>query len=113
MPLKIKKSQPKSTVSKQNSSQGKIISEEQTQETLNVPSEVSPSQNDPVKSTPCTVRFEAGYTHNLGDFNSTKVLVGIEIPCEHAEINEVYDFGKDWVNERLTSLVEEIQGSSE
>jgi hypothetical protein len=32
------------------------------------------------------------------------------VPCQHAEIDNVYDYTQEWVNGRLTKMVEELTG---
>lgn len=61
----------------------------------------------------CNVGFEASYTHNLGNFTSARVAVNISIPCPPGEINGVFDFAKEWVNEKLGVCVEELVSSAE
>lgn len=61
----------------------------------------------------CNVGVGAGYTHNLGNFQFVKIDVRLNVPCEHTEINEVYDFAKSWVDERLNKEVEELQSGGE
>jgi hypothetical protein len=58
---------------------------------------------------PCNVGVTAGMTINLGDYNSAKVQVSIHIPCKHEEIEEAYEFGRDWVEGKVTELVEQIK----
>lgn len=61
----------------------------------------------------CEVGFEASYTKNLGDFNSTRIQVSLKVPCPHGEINAVYDKSVTWVNDRLAKLVEDLEQGAE
>jgi hypothetical protein len=45
--------------------------------------------------------YSGGFTKNLGNFNSTRVNIGLSLPIEPAEIDEAYGFLKDWVDTRL------------
>lgn len=58
---------------------------------------------------PCNVGITAGMTINLGDYNSAKVQVSIHIPCKPEDIEEAYEFGRDWVEGKVTELVEQIK----
>jgi hypothetical protein len=57
---------------------------------------------------PCTVGFSASYTKNLGNYESMKVEVRIDIPCQHNEINSMFDFCKSWCDDRLNNLQDEL-----
>jgi hypothetical protein len=56
----------------------------------------------------CNVGVGSGVTINLGDYNSAKLDVRINIPCEHSEIDEVFEFGKNWVDQKLQGMVDEV-----
>lgn len=58
---------------------------------------------------PCNVGMTAAMTINLGDYNSAKVQVSLHVPCKHEEIDETFDFAKEWVETKVNTLVEEIQ----
>lgn len=105
MPLKISKknTQPKAEISKELKESGNTVGEETTEETPNL--KVGENKlGDPW----CTVGFEAGYTHNLGNYQSARVAVMLSVPCPHSEIDEVYDMAQSWVNERMTKVIEEL-----
>lgn len=61
----------------------------------------------------CTVGFEVSYTHNLGNYQSARVQVSLAVPCPHAEISEIYDTAKAWVEERMESLIEELNSDKD
>lgn len=52
---------------------------------------------------PGKVRVEASVTRNLGDYNSVRVSVAIELPCyaEETEIRRAYTYGSDLVDEMV------------
>jgi predicted ATPase len=105
MGLKITKkpSEAKAEISKEILDKGSIVAEEHKSEVVHA--EPIEKGND----TPwCEVGFEAGYTHNLGNYRSARAGVSLVIPCKHGEINGVYEFAKEWVNARLTEVVEEL-----
>ena len=65
----------------------------------------------PDKENPnCEVGFDAGYTHNLGNYSSCKFGVSLKIDCAHSEIDEVFDYATEWVNAKMSKLREELEG---
>lgn len=58
---------------------------------------------------PCNVGFAAGFTKNLGDFNSVKVQVMLNVPCAHDEIEATFEFNRDWVDAKIDELWEDIE----
>ena len=57
---------------------------------------------------PCNVGVSMGFTYNLGDYNSSKMQVSLNVPCAHEEINDAYIFAKEWVEERVNYEYEEL-----
>lgn len=57
-----------------------------------------------------TVGVSVGITKNLGNYESVKVTVSVFIPCavDAEEINETYEQAKDWVDEKIASISQEI-----
>lgn len=107
MPLKISKkpaaSTPKATVTKEQKASGEVVAETQDEETpdIKTPQNLAGDQW-------CNVGFEASYTHNLGNYQSTRVAVHLSVPCPHGEIDEVFETAQTWVNERMEQLVEDL-----
>ena len=58
----------------------------------------------------CNVGVEASMTINLGDYNSVRIGCSLHLPCYHDEIDEVFDFGKQWVDEKMQQLRAEVDG---
>lgn len=56
----------------------------------------------------CTVGYAAGYTHNLGNYQSARIDVWVTIPCPHNEINEIYKEAEAWVDERMSAAMEQF-----
>lgn len=111
MALKFKKKGPaqaEATVS--NSQKGKQISEETATEKVNVPAEVA--SDKPSDEPWCEVGFEASYTMNLGNYESTRINVSIKVPCLTEEIDAVFEYGQNWVNGKLEHLIGEIKGEA-
>lgn len=57
---------------------------------------------------PCRVGFKAGMTINTGNYSSVRFDVSIEIPCDAVEVDDVYEFAKNWVDNRAEEVVDEI-----
>ena len=57
----------------------------------------------------CEVGFDAGYTHNLGNYSSCRFGVSLKIDCEHSEIDEVFEYATEWVNGKMSKLREELE----
>ena len=49
----------------------------------------------------CEVGFEASYTQNMTNYQSARVNVSIKIPCLQGEVDEVFEYAKSWVDEKL------------
>jgi hypothetical protein len=56
------------------------------------------------------VGYEAGYTHNLGNYQSARVGIFLELPCQHAEIDAVCDWAEEWVNKRMEKAMSDLTG---
>jgi len=91
-----------------NKQSGNVVSEE------DAGMQLAPEQ---IEGTPATVRVGLSFTKNLGDFHSCKYTVGLDMPSgtSNAEINDTFKRAHDWVDARLTGLLqaaaEELAGS--
>jgi hypothetical protein len=58
----------------------------------------------------CMVEISVGLTRNLGNYESLKFNVGISIPCSlnEEDINETFDQGKAWVDEKVNAINSEV-----
>lgn len=108
MPLKLKKPQQAAAQTNvQEKHKSQVISEKSGEEKVDVPAEAVAKE---ATSEPwCEVGVEASYTMNLGDFNSTRLQVSLKVPCQHGEIDQVFEFGKDWVDQKMQSMIEEVE----
>lgn len=103
MALKIKGKAATATTTKTISDKKTVISEDTAQEQVETPASDQPTEQQ------CEVGVEMSYTHNLGNYQSARVQVSLKVPCVHAEIDDVYDYAKGWVETRLEGLVDELQ----
>lgn len=102
-----KKSPPTATVTTTTSSKGEVLTENSKQEQVDVPPEVS--AQEPTDKQWCEVGYELSYTMNLGNFNSTRINISLKIPCLHEEIEDVFKYGKTWVDSKIEGVVSEIK----
>ena len=58
------------------------------------------------------VGYNMARTINLGDYESVKIAVSINVPSlvDVDEINGNFDFAKEWVEEKLTEIVDDYTG---
>lgn len=111
MVVSLKSKPPASaTVSKAVSNKGVVLSEVVNTETGKIPDFNNPATK-PVVGPFCEVGFEGSYTHNLGDFKSCKVGISLKIPCQHSELDKVFDYAEEWVDKRLTAMRTELENS--
>jgi hypothetical protein len=61
-----------------------------------------------LKEKACNVGVQAGRTINLGDYNSAKISVMLNMPCAVEELMEVYEFTKLWVDQRMEDIMSTI-----
>ena len=48
------------------------------------------------------VKYSTGLTINLGDYNSARVDLGIEIPSDLDKVSESYEWAADFCSDKLT-----------
>ena len=65
---------------------------------------------DVVITTPMlNVGMSASHTRNLGNFESARISVSLNMPCELEELENTYAFVKDWVNGKMFEINEELK----
>lgn len=108
MPIKLtKKAPPPATITKETKESGQTTAETSKSEAVVVPKAIQ--DGEPSTKPWCEVGVEASYTHNLGDYKSCRVAVHLMVPCMHSEIDTVYSFVKEWVDDRLGKEVNDLQ----
>lgn len=55
------------------------------------------------------VGMSASHTSNLGNYESARISVSLNMPCELTELENVYAFVKDWVNGKMVEINEELK----
>lgn len=58
---------------------------------------------------PAKVEVGLGLTLNIGNFESAKISVSITVPCYKEEVEDAYDWAKNWVAERTQAEVKSIR----
>lgn len=56
------------------------------------------------------LRVEGGQTFNLGDYNSAKVGVSIEVPTTFKALEKAYEFASNWVSGKIEEVAKSITG---
>ncbi|NOQ30171.1 MAG: hypothetical protein GQ570_03515 [Helicobacteraceae bacterium] len=77
-----------------------VVSESSTEEAVGDPKGYS----EPT----CNVGVSVGVTRNMGNYNSVKVQVSLNMPCYIEEIDPVYEFTKEWVDNKVDTIVAEL-----
>jgi len=76
------------------------------------------AEADPVNETievtkfetePARVRVGFGLTINLGNYESARLDVSVEVPCYKEQVDDAYTQAKVWVEERVQSEVADIK----
>jgi hypothetical protein len=89
---KLKVQKAKGTVHTTEKQNGQVTSEKE--QTINLD---TVKLEEPV----ATVLYKLGETINKGNFQSSRIDVGIYIPCRILDINKTYDLAKSWVDIRM------------
>lgn len=108
MALTITKKPAKAVTTEQTKNKGEIIAEDVKEETVELPAELAASEGS--VGPWCEVGVDMSYTHNLGNYQSARVGVMLKVPCLHGEVDDVYSFAKEWVDQRMQSMMEDLQG---
>lgn len=58
------------------------------------------------------IRYSEGATLNVGNYESRRVDIGIELPCRRAKdsMDNVYEWCRQWVRRRLQEEAEKLRG---
>ena len=57
------------------------------------------------------IGFKAAQTVNLGNYESCKIEVMLNLPCLVSEIDETYKFANEWVDGKMAAIMKEVQAS--
>ncbi|MCL4743816.1 MAG: hypothetical protein KJZ83_00225 [Burkholderiaceae bacterium] len=103
MALKIAKKTGTASTMMQVKDKGTVVAEETTEDKVDIPA--AKAHSGPW----CEVGVDMSYTHNLGNYQSAKIGISLKVPCQHSEIDSVFDYSKEWVDTKLQSMIEELQ----
>lgn len=59
------------------------------------------------------VQFGAGFTEPTKPYGNVRVYVSLKLQVDVSEIDEGFDFCEEWVNERLTTKMQEVAAMTE
>lgn len=104
MPINVKSKKATASVATTLKDHSKVLSEDVANEEVAVPSH---SEGSILSLTEpwCLVGYEAGFTKNLGNYQSASIRVVLHIPARHGEIDALYEHAVKWVNTRLEDAV--------
>lgn len=105
MPLKLTKKGATATTTVEHKSSGETVAEESKQEQVDLPKDMAADVGG--EGPWCEVGVEASFTKNLGNYQSARFQVTLKIPCQFPEIDETFEFGKNWVDQKLASALED------
>lgn len=57
------------------------------------------------------VTFSMGHTKNLGNYESVKINVAVTLPSNTDELDTAFEFAQEWVDDKLTKVLEEVEDS--
>jgi len=60
---------------------------------------------------PALVTVDYHLTLNLGNFESARIGISVQVPCYKEEIDDAYEFAAAWAEERLGKERDAITGS--
>lgn len=65
-----------------------------------------------VMDNPAKVKVTMGHTKNLGNFESLRIEVGIEVPCDNEKevIEATYESAFKWVDDKVAEKITEFLG---
>ncbi len=56
----------------------------------------------------CNVGFKMGMTKNLGNYESVRIDVSLYLPCYTSEIETVFEYAREWVDDRMDEVITDI-----
>ena len=79
---------------------GKVGQEEVTNETIEIKRFVT---------TPAQVDVGYGMTLNIGNYESARIDVRISVPCYREEVEDAYEYARQWAEARVQKQVQDIR----
>ena len=62
-----------------------------------------------IEGEPTTVMVKLGYTKNLGNYESMRIDVSLAVPCHEDEVDEKFEEIREWVDDKITGIVNEVE----
>ncbi len=57
---------------------------------------------------PCNVGLTLGGTFPDKGYGNTKVSASLHVPCKHEEIDETFEFIKEWLDDKMADLTSDL-----
>ena len=96
----VKKPQAVATFTVDHSHEGKLVTQQHHQEDVGAMTQL----DGPHAMIECSTSM----TINLGKFNSVKVACGITLPATLNELDDVFEYGRAWMNQKMEQLVADV-----
>ncbi len=78
----------------------KIISEEHGEEVIDVIDFQAPFSR---------IRVSEGYTINIGDYQSARIDMSLEVPCYLEQANDAYTAARVFLEEKLKDILKDVR----
>lgn len=101
----VETKQAEATITTEHKHKGVQTGVEETKEP------VGEVQTGPAGQPWCEITVHASFSKNLGDYNNTKVGVSLKMPCVPEEIEDAYTVTKEWVNGKLSEMMDELNAA--
>lgn len=62
---------------------------------------------------PCNVGLSLGATLKIGEYNYFKADVSLHMPCLEEDIDKIYKEAKEWVDDRLGEIMDDMNKDDE
>jgi hypothetical protein len=61
------------------------------------------------KQTHCRLGVEGGRTLNIGNFNSIRIGVTLDMPSDPENLDQAYNFGTTWIGEKIMGEMKSLE----
>jgi hypothetical protein len=58
----------------------------------------------------CVITVEGGHTANLGNYESARIGVSLQVPCSKSELDVTYEFATEWVSAKMQEAIAAVKG---
>jgi hypothetical protein len=100
----VTKKSGKAVITAEHKKQGQVVATHTTEEDVGVP--------ETFDGPPCVVGIECSMTKNMGNYESFKVGVLLHVPAKHHEVEQVFEYVKGWVDDKMQGLLAEVDADA-